>query len=114
MCYNGKKGLGRRFMAVEHEGHRQRIREKLEAGTLLDHELLEILLFPSLPRRNTNDIAHRLLQTFGSSAMTRRVSSLMSLGCDVVNLIRVCGAWRATRRNSSGNVMVVPFSSVKE
>ena len=53
-------------MANEHEGHRQRIRQKLETGTLLDHELLEILLFPSIPRRNTNDIAHRLLRTFGS------------------------------------------------
>lgn len=53
-------------MAGEHDGHRQRIIQKLESGTLLDHELLEILLFPLLPRRNTNDIAHRLLQRFGS------------------------------------------------
>ena len=53
-------------MAGEHEGHRKRIIKKLESGTLLDHELLEILLFPMLPRRNTNDIAHRLLRQFGS------------------------------------------------
>ena len=53
-------------MAGEHEGHRQRIRQKLESGTLLDHELLEVMLFPMLPRRNTNDIAHRLLRKFGS------------------------------------------------
>jgi DNA repair protein RadC len=53
-------------MAGEHEGHRKRIIKKLETGTLLDHELLEIMLFSMLPRRNTNDIAHRLLRKFGS------------------------------------------------
>ena len=53
-------------MAGEHDGHRKRIIQKLESGTLLDHELLEIMLFSMLPRRNTNDIAHRLLQRFGS------------------------------------------------
>ena len=53
-------------MAGEHEGHSKRIIKKLESGTLLDHELLEIMLFSMLPRRNTNDIAHRLLQQFGS------------------------------------------------
>ena len=53
-------------MVGEHEGHRKRIIQKLETGALLDHELLEIMLFSMLPRRNTNDIAHRLLQKFGS------------------------------------------------
>jgi len=53
-------------MAGEHEGHRKRIIAKLESGTLLDHELLEILLFSLQPRKNTNDLAHRLLAKFGS------------------------------------------------
>ena len=53
-------------MAGEHAGHRKRIIQKLETGTLLDHELLEIMLFAVLPRRNTNDLAHRLLNQFGS------------------------------------------------
>ena len=34
--------------------------------TLSDHEILEILLFPYIPRKNTNDIAHRLIRRFGS------------------------------------------------
>ena len=49
-----------------HEGHRQRLIAKLEEGTLCDHEYLEMLLFNALPRKNTNDIAHRLLAEFGS------------------------------------------------
>lgn len=31
-----------------------------------DHELLEILLFFSIPRANTNDTAHKLIERFGS------------------------------------------------
>jgi DNA repair protein RadC len=50
----------------EHDGHRKRILQKLDSGVLLEHELLEVLLFNAIPRRNTNDIAHRLLAKFGS------------------------------------------------
>ena len=49
-----------------HEGHRQRMYEKAQEDKLLDHEWLEVLLFPLQPRKNTNDLAHRLLAYFGS------------------------------------------------
>ena len=49
-----------------HEGHRSRIRQKLDSSALADHELLEIVLFTALPRQNTNELAHRLLAQFGS------------------------------------------------
>lgn len=50
-----------------HEGHRQRMLERANnPETLQDHELLEILLFNPIPRKNTNEIAHRLLSAFGS------------------------------------------------
>ena len=31
-----------------------------------DHEVLELMLFYAIPRRNTNDLAHRLLDRYGS------------------------------------------------
>lgn len=50
-----------------HEGHRQRMYDKLKSGVKLpEHELLEILLFNAYPRKNTNPVAHLLLDTFGS------------------------------------------------
>lgn len=52
-----------------HEGHRNRLRKKLEKvgpDVLESHELLELILFYIIPVRNTNDIAHRLLDRFGS------------------------------------------------
>ena len=51
-----------------HEGHRDRMRKKLlDTKVLLPpHEMLEILLFYAIPRCNTNEIAHTLIDTFGS------------------------------------------------
>ncbi len=52
-----------------HEGHRQRIRKKFISHGLdnfEDHEVLELMLFYAVPRKDTNEIAHRLLNTFGS------------------------------------------------
>jgi DNA repair protein RadC len=53
------------------EGHRGRMRQKLvEAGpaAILDHELIEMILFLALPRRDTKPIARALLARFGSFA----------------------------------------------
>jgi DNA repair protein RadC len=54
-----------------HLGHRARMRAKLlRAGpaALLDHELLEMVLFLALPRRDTKPLARALLARFGSFA----------------------------------------------
>lgn len=54
-----------------HLGHRARMRAKLlNAGpeALLDHELLEMVLFLALPRRDTKPIARALIARFGSFA----------------------------------------------
>lgn len=54
-----------------HAGHRERVRENvLKNGfeQLEDHKLLELLLFYSIPREDTNELAHRLLNEFGSLA----------------------------------------------
>jgi len=51
-----------------HEGHRKRMIDKLltNAEVLSDHELLEILLFYAVPRKNVNTTAHNLLDTLGT------------------------------------------------
>ncbi len=53
------------------EGHRHRLRARLlTAGpdSVADHELLELVLFLALPRRDTKPIARALLARFGSFA----------------------------------------------
>lgn len=52
-----------------HKGHRQRVRARFMSQGLdgfSEHEILELLLFYAIPRVNTNDIAHRLIDRFGS------------------------------------------------
>ena len=83
-------------MAGEHAGHRKRIIQKLETGTLLDHELLEVMLFAILPRRNTNDLAHRLLKRFGSihevySASIEDLMQVPGIGESIAAHIRCTG-----------------------
>ena len=56
---------------VSHDGHRQRVRQRfLRAGLEDFHEItiLELILFFAIPRSDTNPIAHRLLDRFGSLA----------------------------------------------
>jgi DNA repair protein RadC len=54
-----------------YHGHRERLRERFySAGpdALSDYELLEMALFPVLPRRDTKPLAKALLKKFGSFA----------------------------------------------
>ena len=52
-----------------HNGHRHRMRERIkEYGpqSLKDHELLEVLLYYAVPRKNTNPTAHEIIKEYGS------------------------------------------------
>ena len=58
-------------MANVNEGHRARLRQRMMKEGLngfQDHEVLEFLLFQSIPRKNTNRLAHELINKFGSLA----------------------------------------------
>lgn len=72
-----------------HEGHRQRMYEKLKNGdNLYEHEVLEILLYNAYPRKNTNPIAHALLERFPSIAAV--------LEADIDELVSVEGVGEQT------------------
>lgn len=69
-----------------HDGHRQRLRERfINQG--LDHftdvQVLELLLFYCIPRQDTNELAHRLLDRFGSFSQV--------LDADLEDLVSVKG-----------------------
>lgn len=52
-----------------HKGHRDRMRRRFETEGLASfepHEVLELLLFHTVPRRDTNSIAHALIEKFGT------------------------------------------------
>ena len=52
-----------------HDGHREKMRQRfLKSGldAFADHEALELLLYYAIPRRDTNPIAHALMERYGS------------------------------------------------
>jgi len=52
-----------------HDGHRERVRKRFMENGLdgfFDHQVLELMLFYCIPRKDTNDMAHILLNKFGS------------------------------------------------
>lgn len=57
-------------MAV-HDGHRERLKERFRSEGLdgfTEVQVLELLLFYCVPRKDTNEIAHALLEKFGTLA----------------------------------------------
>ena len=64
-----ESGLNQSSQTSDHLGHRKRLRERFlhsDADNLPDYELLELMLFAALPRRDTKPIAKDLLRRFGS------------------------------------------------
>ena len=54
-----------------YSGHRDRLRDRFKksgATALADYELLELILFRAIPRRDTKPIAKALLAQFGTVA----------------------------------------------
>ena len=70
--------------AQHYHGHRDRLRERFETGgasALADYELLELLLFRSIPRADTKPIAKALLARFGTFAEV--VGAPVALLCEI-------------------------------
>lgn len=81
-------------MAV-HDGHRQRKKEQFRMHGLdafADHEVLELLLYYAIPRRDTNPVAHRLMERFGSldgvfSATVEELEEVEGVGKNAATLL---------------------------
>ena len=99
-----------------HEGHRARVKKRfLEEG--LDHfsdiQALELLLFYAIPRADTNPIAHRLLEHFGSLSQVleanpeelKKISGVGENGALLLNLIPQMGRFYMTDRASAPGVL---------
>lgn len=80
-----------------HEGHRKRFTAKLTDGfTFYDHEILEIILYNACPRKDLNEVAHRLVDSFGSvagvlSASVDDLTKIEGIGKNIAEYIRVLG-----------------------
>lgn len=80
--------------------HRKRLRQRFLAGgadALPDYELLELILFRAIPRRDVKPLAHQLLDTFGDfnrvlSAPTTRLTEVKGVGEAVITELKIIEA----------------------
>jgi DNA repair protein RadC len=106
------------------DGHRTRMRERLlNAGpdSLGDHEILEMVLFLALPRRDTKPIARLLLKRFGSfaGAIAAPATELLGVGglgqAGVAALKTVqCAALRLARAEISDRPLLSNWDRLME
>ena len=93
-----------------YHGHRERLRERFYGAgpeALSDYELLEMALFPALPRRDTKPLAKALLKTFGSfaeviHAPVARLREVEGIGEASINQIKLLAA--AASRVAKGEI----------
>lgn len=103
-----------------HEGHRKRMRAKLESGdNLYDHELLEILLYNACPRINTNPLAHDLLERFCSlsaifNADVKELKSVKGVGDNVANYLKTVGLCLQRAGKVEGIAVLKTFGDCKK
>jgi DNA repair protein RadC len=100
-----------------YHGHRERLRARfLSAGAdaLADYELLELVLYRAIPRRDVKPLAKALLQRFGSfaevaAAPAMRLAEVEGLGDAAVAEIKIIQA--AAQRFARGQIKARPALS---
>lgn len=82
---------------MEHSGHRERLKNRFRKEGLDNfepHNILELLLFYSIPQKDTNPIAHKLIDSFGSlsavfDATYEELMSIEGIGANTATLIKL-------------------------
>jgi len=98
-----------------HKGHRTRLRERFlkEGGdTFAYHNLVELLLFYAIPRRDTNELAHRLCERFPTpdalfEASALDLMSVEGIGSHAAALIRLLPAFYARRAKEKAHALAL-------
>lgn len=99
-----------------HEGHRQRLKDRFRREGLDNFDelyVLELLLFYCIPQKDTNLLAHRLLDTFGSLAAVldasvedlEKVNGIGKNASTFLTLITQVGRYYQIKRSEPGEIL---------
>ncbi|MEA2936542.1 MAG: repair protein RadC, partial [Alphaproteobacteria bacterium] len=107
-------GLGE---APHYYGHRERLRERFRAAgsdAVTDYELLELVLFRALPRRDLKPLCKELIARFGSfaevlAAPAPRLAEIKGMGEGAITDLKIVHA--AASRLARGQVKKRPVLS---
>lgn len=100
-----------------HTGHRERLKERFRQEGLDNFDelyVLELLLYYCIPRMDTNPIAHRLLDHFGSlpAVLDARIEELEKIegigknAATFLSLITEVGRYYQTRRKEDAGIVL--------
>lgn len=97
--------------APDHVGHRDRLKSRFMAdfgASMQDYELLELVLFSAIPRRDVKPLAKRLLREFGDfahvvSAAPERLRAVPEASASVVRALKIVES--AAHRLARGRVI---------
>jgi DNA repair protein RadC len=106
--------------APHHFGHRQRLRDRFRQGgaeAMPDYELMEMILFRAIPRRDTKPLAKAIIERFGSfaeaiNAAEERLAEIPGLGAAAITEIKLVRA--AALRLMRGELRQRPLFSSGE
>lgn len=98
-------------------GHRQRLKDRFRKGgvrAVADYELLELVLYSAIPRRDVKPLAKELIAYFGSfadviSASGEQLAKITGIGDNVVTSLKLVEA--AAQKLAQGQVMDKPVLS---
>lgn len=99
-----------------HDGHRQRLKERFRREGLDNFDelhVLELLLFYCVPRADTNPLAHKLLDSFGSvtavlDAGRDELEKIDGVGSNIstfLSLITQVGRYYQVKRSEPGDIL---------
>ena len=104
-----------------HEHHRDRLRDKIfvDPNSLNDYEALELILFNAIPRKNTNDISHRLLDRFGTisavlSASPEELMSIDGIGKSAASYLVTLGLVLKRKNDETKFPKVFDFNKIRQ
>ena len=103
-------------------GHRERLRERFRKGggdALAEYELIELILFRAMPRRDVKPLAKRLIALFGSfagtvSARPERLREVEGLGEAAIVELKIieAAAKRLAKSSIENHTPLSSFSAV--
>ena len=105
-----------------HENHRQRLRDRFlqSPESLNKHELLELLLFYAIPRKNVNPLAHTLIDKFGTingvlSASIEELKAVEGVGDGTASFLTTVGKFIdvVSMENVGDEIKLYNLDSVK-
>lgn len=99
-----------------HDGHRQRLKDRFRREGLDNFDelyVLELLLYYCIPQKDTNPLAHRLLDTFGTlagvlDASAEELEKVEGIGKNTstfLSLITQVGRYYQVKRSEPGEIL---------